>query len=247
LNGQQINSEQKTKKTETKTYRSDSTWFLHHLDPILCINFSFRSGFTEKPTLAVTDPTIYLARNGEAFNIPNIEPPAYLVIPARSTNVTCKELCASNAAASKAWNTYKVILTTTRNQFAAPFNNIYYAILDDPTKGINTINLCTFIMHILNTYAQISQLDLDDKMTDFHSGINSDLPLTVYTETGKMLGLRSQCQSLHLQQNHDHHRYQTCPSVRQQDIGLALVEILPAYQPHVAQLESLLDRMTSIA
>jgi hypothetical protein len=35
-------------------------------------------------------------------------------------------------------------------------------------------------MHILNTYAQISQPDLDDNMTNFHSGIDSDLPLTVY-------------------------------------------------------------------
>jgi hypothetical protein len=36
-------------------------------------------------------------------------------------------------------------------------------------------------MHILNTYAQISQPDLDDNMTDFHSGINSGLPLAIYT------------------------------------------------------------------
>jgi hypothetical protein len=28
------------------------------------------------------DPAIYLGRNGEAFNIPHIEPPAYPVIPA---------------------------------------------------------------------------------------------------------------------------------------------------------------------
>ncbi len=40
---------------ETKTYRSDSTWFLHHLDPILRNAFSCRSESTEKPILAVTD------------------------------------------------------------------------------------------------------------------------------------------------------------------------------------------------
>ncbi len=40
---------------ETKTYRSDSTWFLHHLDPILRNNFSCRSESTEKLILAVTD------------------------------------------------------------------------------------------------------------------------------------------------------------------------------------------------
>jgi hypothetical protein len=36
-------------------------------------------------------------------------------------------------------------------------------------------------MHILNTYAKISKPDLDDNMTNFHSGIDSGLPLAVYT------------------------------------------------------------------
>ncbi len=45
----------KQKKT-TKTYRSDSTWFLNHLDPILRNDFSCRSKSTEKLILAVTDP-----------------------------------------------------------------------------------------------------------------------------------------------------------------------------------------------
>jgi hypothetical protein len=36
-------------------------------------------------------------------------------------------------------------------------------------------------MHILTTYAQISQPDLDENMTDFHSSIDSGLPLAVYT------------------------------------------------------------------
>jgi hypothetical protein len=57
----------------------------------------------------------------------------------------------------------------------------YYAILDDPTKGLNAINLHSLVMHILTTYAQISQLDLDDNMTDFHSGINLPPPLAIYT------------------------------------------------------------------
>jgi hypothetical protein len=41
---------------ETKTYRSDSTWFLHHLDLILRNDFSCRSKSTEKTILAVIDP-----------------------------------------------------------------------------------------------------------------------------------------------------------------------------------------------
>jgi hypothetical protein len=50
-----------------------------------------------------------------------------------------------------------------------------------PPKCFNTIDLRTLVMHILNTYAQISQPDLDDNITDFHSGIDSGLPLAVYT------------------------------------------------------------------
>jgi hypothetical protein len=41
---------------ETQTYRSNSTWFLHHLDPIIHNDFSCRPGSTEKPILAVPNP-----------------------------------------------------------------------------------------------------------------------------------------------------------------------------------------------
>jgi hypothetical protein len=51
------------------------------------------------------DPAIYLARNGEAFNIPHIEPPAYPVISVGTMTAKCKDLCATNTADHKAWNT----------------------------------------------------------------------------------------------------------------------------------------------
>ncbi len=47
---------QKNNWMETNTYRFDSTWFWHHIDPILCNDFPCRSKATEKPILAVTDP-----------------------------------------------------------------------------------------------------------------------------------------------------------------------------------------------
>jgi hypothetical protein len=118
------------------------------------------------------DPAIYLACNGEAFNIPHVEPPAYPVIPAGATTTNCKKLRTTNAAACKAWNTYKMVLIITRDQLAAAINNVYYAILGDPTEGLNAVDPRTLVMHILNTYAQISQLNLDDNMTNFHSGID---------------------------------------------------------------------------
>jgi hypothetical protein len=79
--------------------------------------------------------TLYLACNGEAFNIPNIEPPAQPVIPAGSTTTKCEELHAINAAACKAWNTYKMVLTITHDLFAAAIDNAYYAILNKPTDA----------------------------------------------------------------------------------------------------------------
>jgi hypothetical protein len=105
------------------------------------------------------DPAIYLACNGAAFNIPHIEPPAYPVIPAGTTTANHKELCATNTAACKGWNTYKMILTITCDQFTAAIDIIYYAVLENPTKGLSAIDLHSLIMHILNTYAQISQPD----------------------------------------------------------------------------------------
>jgi hypothetical protein len=101
-----------------------------------------------------------MAHNGEALNIPNIEPSAYPVIPAGAMTANHKELRATNAAACKGWNTFKMVLTITRDQFAVMIGDVYYAVLDDPTKGLNTVDLHTLVMHILNTYAQISQPDL---------------------------------------------------------------------------------------
>jgi hypothetical protein len=43
---------------ETKTYRFDSTWFWNDIDLILRNNLTCRSGSTEKPILAVTDPQV---------------------------------------------------------------------------------------------------------------------------------------------------------------------------------------------
>jgi hypothetical protein len=126
------------------------------------------------------DPAIYLTRNREAFNIPHVEPLAYPVIPAGATTANRKELRATNATTCKAWNTYKMVFTITCNQFVVAINNVYYAVLVDPTKGLNTIDLHTLVVHILNTYTQISQPDLDNNMTDFHSGINLGLPLAIY-------------------------------------------------------------------
>ena len=127
------------------------------------------------------DPAIYLARNGDAYTIPAAEPPTYPVIPIGATVQQREELRAINIAARKAWATYRLVLAITRDQFAAAIDDVYYAVLDDPTEGLNGVDLRTLVQHILTTYAQISQPDLDDNMTEFNIGIDSGLPLAVYT------------------------------------------------------------------
>ncbi len=125
------------------------------------------------------DPDIYLARNGAAFDIPAAKPPAYPIVPAGATAPQQEELRATNTAARKAWTTYCLVLAITRDQFAAAINNVYYAVLDDPIKGLNGVNLCMLVMHIQATYAQISQPDMDDNLADFNTGIDPGLLLAV--------------------------------------------------------------------
>ena len=127
------------------------------------------------------DPAIYQARNGAAFTIPAAEPPAYPVVPVGATAPQREELRATNVAARKAWTTYRLVLSITRDQFAAAIDDVYYAVLDDPIEGLNGVDLRTLTTHILTTYAQISQPDMDDNMTDFNVGMDPILPLAVYT------------------------------------------------------------------
>jgi hypothetical protein len=56
----------------------------------------------------------------------------------------------------------------------------WYAALDDPTEGLNAVTLHQLVTHICTTYAQISQPDLDNNVTDFNLGIHPNLPLAVY-------------------------------------------------------------------
>jgi len=127
------------------------------------------------------DPVIYEARNGAPFTIPAAEPPAYPVVPVGATAPQREELHATNAAARKAWTTYRLVLAITRDQFAAAIDDVYYAVLDDPIEGLNGVDLRMLTTHILSTYAQISQPDMDANMAEFNIGMDPILPLAVYT------------------------------------------------------------------
>jgi hypothetical protein len=107
-------------------------------------------------------------------------PPDYLINPPAAAPA-CEAAWAANLIERKAWNTYIIVCAITCNQFAAAIKDVYYAELDDPTKGLNTISLCDLVTHICSTYATISQLNVDNNMAKFVTGIEPSLPLAVYT------------------------------------------------------------------
>jgi hypothetical protein len=128
------------------------------------------------------DPAIYLQRSGEAFNIPTNAPPAYSANLASNAAAGIHEAARTdNQAQLKAWETYIIVRTVTRTTIAEAIDDVYYAALDNPTKGLNGVSIQQLIAHIRNNYAHISQPEIDTNMSDFHQGINAALPLVVYT------------------------------------------------------------------
>jgi hypothetical protein len=119
-----------------------------------------------------------LQRNSAAFNIPIDAPPDYSVNPPAALPAR-KAARAANLAEQK--DMYLVVAAITRDQFTAAINDVYCAALNDPTEGLNAITLHELVVHIRTTYATISQPDIDDNMVGFHTGIDSHLPLAVYT------------------------------------------------------------------
>jgi hypothetical protein len=101
------------------------------------------------------DPVLYLQCNGATFTILAVAPPEYLLNPP-AVAPTREAARAANLANRKAWNTYIIICTITCHQFVAAINDVYYALLDDPTKGLNVISLWDLITPIRTTYASIS-------------------------------------------------------------------------------------------
>jgi hypothetical protein len=112
--------------------------------------------------------------------IPAAAPPAYPVIVAGATTAECEEQRANNISACKAWSTYMIVHTITRDHFAASIDDVYYPTLYDPTEGLNAVTLQQLFTHIRTTYAQISQPDLDNNVTNFNLGINPNFPLAIY-------------------------------------------------------------------
>ncbi len=93
------------------------------------------------------DPVLYFQCNRDAFDIPLAAPPKYPV-NAPAAAPAHKQARATNLAKQKAWNTYLIVATITCIQFTAATNDVYYAALNDPTEGLNTILLQDLVGHI---------------------------------------------------------------------------------------------------
>jgi hypothetical protein len=126
------------------------------------------------------DPVFYLQRNGTSYTVSGAAPPDYPINPPAAAPA-CEAAWAANLAERKAWNTYIIFRTITRNQFVAAIDDVYFAELNDPTKVLNAISLCNLVTHICSTYATISQPNVDNNMAKFVTGIKPSLPLAVYT------------------------------------------------------------------
>jgi hypothetical protein len=125
------------------------------------------------------DPVLHLQCNGTVFTIPDAAPPDYPINPPAAAPAH-EAARATNLATHKVWNTYLIVATITHDQFAVAINDVYYAALDYPTKGLNAILLGELITHICTTYATISQPEINDNMGKFHTAINVALPLVIY-------------------------------------------------------------------
>jgi hypothetical protein len=98
------------------------------------------------------DPALYLPQNGASFDIPAAEPPLYPIVPAGATTHQCKELWAQNIFVQKAWTTYRFVCAITQDQFAAAIDNVFYAVLNNPIKGLNGItSACLYSTLLLRT------------------------------------------------------------------------------------------------
>jgi hypothetical protein len=137
-------------------------------------------GHGKGPLGLLQDPVLYLQCNGALCTVPGAAPPDYPINPPAAAPAR-EAAWAANLAERKAWNTYIIVCTITRNQLAAAINNVYYAKLDDPTVGHNAIFLRNLVTHICSTYTTISQPDIDDNMAKFATCIKPSLPLAIYT------------------------------------------------------------------
>eukprot|EP00804_Cyclotella_cryptica_P009111 CCRYP_003186-RA/>CCRYP_003186-RA protein AED:0.81 eAED:0.81 QI:0/-1/0/1/-1/1/1/0/245 len=123
---------------------------------------------------------LFQARYGAAYAPPVAAPPAYLAIPPGATTAQREELRATNKQAQQHWQTMLHVRRIAFNLAAEAIDDVYYAELDDPVKGLNSVEIQDIIDHIKDRYCHIDQSDLDKNLERFNQGIDPSVPLIVY-------------------------------------------------------------------
>jgi len=123
---------------------------------------------------------LFQARYGTAYTPPAASPPAYPVIPPGATVAAREELRATNDEAQQNWQTMLHVRRIAVNLAAAAIDDVYYAELDDPVEGVNSVEIQDIVDHIKERYCHIDQSDLDKNLDRFYQGIDPSVPLIVY-------------------------------------------------------------------
>ncbi len=123
---------------------------------------------------------LFQARYGAAYTPPAASPPAYPVIPPGATVAAREELRATNDEAQQNWQTMLHVRRIAVNLAAAAIDDVYYAELDDPAEGLNSVEIQDIVDHIKEQYCHINQSDLDKNLDRFYQGIDPSVSLIVY-------------------------------------------------------------------
>eukprot|EP00804_Cyclotella_cryptica_P011595 CCRYP_012098-RA/>CCRYP_012098-RA protein AED:0.49 eAED:0.35 QI:0/0/0/1/1/1/2/0/275 len=66
------------------------------------------------------------------------------------------------------------------NLATTAIKDVYYAEINDPVKGLNSVKIQDIVDHIKDQYCHINQADLDKNLKRFNQGIDPSVPLIMY-------------------------------------------------------------------
>ena len=170
-----------TKISGEPTYQNMKRWKKEQFANLIAVEMPNDWGRGKGMLGELQDPPVFLARNGAAYNPPNIAPDNYPIIPNGSTTAERERLRADNDLAQTYWKTAEHARRITVNIGAAAFEKFVYAELDDVDEGLNGVDLRSLYDHVMDRFASISQHEIDANLAEFNEGIDPSLTLAVYT------------------------------------------------------------------
>ena len=107
-----------------------------------CVRVKGQLGLLQYP-----DP--FSVRNSGPYNPPTQQPPTYPIITDGTSTADWERLCVETTESQWHWQTYKHFDHIYIKQMAKAIEPVCYVELDDPDKGLNGINIRTFLSLIL--------------------------------------------------------------------------------------------------